>query len=729
MMPTTAGKTTNGAPSASPRTAPAFTRPDPFVLLRACTPSLRRALANPVTWGWVGLGVSFTLLYFRLVANPAVLNHWWNFDTLYAVHVYADVVTDGYPFSGWRFPIANWIFPDVCLASLWVALSGSPGVAMFGYGLTQALLLAAGFLAGARWAGVRGRLCRVAILATGAALTCLAVHRLHAGYPPYQYLFFPVYHTGTYVLAVWCAALALLLLRDGAAGRRGWFVLLLFGLLCGLGALGNLLFLVYLLLPLSLALGFGVLLALVPFRRALVPLAASWLGSAPGFLLQRRLFDATELQAESAVGIKVLCNGLHVYLTELHTRLVHNHDAFHWVAVIWLGGALLLAGWAVRRQCAAGAGGRRLSPAQGRLLVWLTTLGLAGVVTVAALLAGGNVYFQEPHCYNFALHYLQPLFFTAFYGLAVVAALVGSALLPRHAPRLAWPAAALSVLVPLLALARTGAPVTTLRDYQPELVRTLDELADEYGLRAGITTSEFIPSRCTEFTSRQISLFSRKGLRAHVHLGNLDPFIHVGNRYWYTGLPDQGIDPPEYNFVVTDRDATLKVVHALFGEPAASVPCGRFLILIYNRPGDRAIHQFGGGWARVGHYRTYPADALPSMVGRLEDGARVATGGATPAGFLTYGPYVALPTGTYRVAAEVFVCDAPPEPPAARWELGYFEKEPIRYLGQGELSPGAKRVEAAFAVEGNERRPLEMRFYYQGQGTVGVRGLTVTREK
>jgi FkbM family methyltransferase len=115
---------------------------------------------------------------------------------------------------------------------------------------------------------------------------------------------------------------------------------------------------------------------------------------------------------------------------------------------------------------------------------------------------------------------------------------------------------------------------------------------------------------------------------------------------------------------------------------------------------------------------------LPGVVGTLEGEFRVAREGCA-AGCLSYGPYVALPAGSYRLVLELADVTGPSDAPVAAWDVGYFHREPITALGRGDVLPGATQVEVLLPIWTDECRPLEVRLHYRGRGTVTLRRLTI----
>jgi hypothetical protein len=448
-----------------------------------------RAALNPVTWGWLALAVALAVLYFRLGAAGDALLTWYNADSLFAIHIYKDVVLDGYPLSGWGYPPAPYWFPDIPLASVAMALTGgNPTVAMFLYGVAQVGLLVGGFMVCCRAAGLgRGRLFDVSLLLATTGLILMTSCQVHPGYAPFFYLLLPAYHTGTYVVSLWCAALGLWLLRRGAKGTRGTAVVSGYAALCLLGTLGDPLFLVYLLAPLCAAAILGVFASLVRPRRALLLALAGCASALGGTLLARALFDPHPVSRLSTVNLGTACTCARVFFGGLWQHLGNGFVPFYWPPVAWLAGcAAAVAHSVVRRPPPAAS--RAGLPGACLLPVLLAFLGLSGVGTAAALIVGGNLHLRNPESFWFVPHYLQPLFFTAWFGLALLGARLVIAL-GRGEPRgLAWAVAASALVASLVALAAGGAAARSPHRYQPDVVRFLDQHAGEFGLTEGISS-------------------------------------------------------------------------------------------------------------------------------------------------------------------------------------------------------------------------------------------------
>lgn len=59
---------------------------------------------------------------------------------------------------------------------------------------------------------------------------------------------------------------------------------------------------------------------------------------------------------------------------------------------------------------------------------------------------------------------------------------------------------------------------------------------------------------------------------------------------------------------------------------------------------------------------------LPSQTGRIDSGHRIAVGGVDKPGFVTFGPYISLRKGSYKVVIS-YISDAPKNHPIGRWDI------------------------------------------------------------
>lgn len=120
----------------------------------------------------------------------------------------------------------------------------------------------------------------------------------------------------------------------------------------------------------------------------------------------------------------------------------------------------------------------------------------------------------------------------------------------------------------------------------------------------------------------------------------------------------------------------------------------------------------------------WKGEELPGLVGNPREGSRVATHGVTPSGFLSYGPYIEIPQGKYRVTLILS---------SEGMDLGYTDiigldgKNTALALATTPLSAGSKiRVETLLDVQSSFVRNLEVRTWYQS-GNLSLHELIIER--
>ena len=114
------------------------------------------------------------------------------------------------------------------------------------------------------------------------------------------------------------------------------------------------------------------------------------------------------------------------------------------------------------------------------------------------------------------------------------------------------------------------------------------------------------------------------------------------------------------------------------------------------------------------------ASELPGQTGRIQSGSRSASQGNDSPGFLTYGPYITLPAGRYKVSISYSATQG-----GNRWDAGKFNNpEHEVKLGAGNFPPGEGKVdfyiETKQALEG-----LEIRTWFDGQGTLTLNSIKI----
>jgi hypothetical protein len=120
----------------------------------------------------------------------------------------------------------------------------------------------------------------------------------------------------------------------------------------------------------------------------------------------------------------------------------------------------------------------------------------------------------------------------------------------------------------------------------------------------------------------------------------------------------------------------------------------------------------------------WQGDELAGLVGTPQNGARIATQGITRSGFMSYGPYIELPKGKYRVELTLSGDGA---------DLGYTDiigvdaTNTAVTLAKKTLTAGKEvKIETVLEVEGSFIRSLEVRTWYQS-GNLSIQSLTIER--
>ncbi|MCI0457581.1 MAG: hypothetical protein L0Z62_11475 [Gemmataceae bacterium] len=702
-----------------------------------------RLLAHPFTWYAAGLVCSFVALYQALGSAPErqVVTYWLNSDSLFPGHVGKDLLLDGYGFSGWRFPVANFLFPDVLLASTCTLAVGQPALANFVYGALQLTLLTAGFVMCCRVLRL-SHLHSGSVVLAAVAITLLTATQFgehapayaqrvkswgHVDLHPLHWAFIPQLHTGAYVVAVWCAALGLWLLREGMGGGRGRITALAFVVLCTLGAFSDLMFVAQFVLALSATCVLAAFVDLVPWRRVLPLIVLACVGGVLGAWLNQRLLQSLDPTSMGGFSVETAVRALRAYAAGFLERHGRHWDVYHWMATCWLAvslGAFLIA---VRRQVMRH---RHPETAEGcRLLpVFLLFLGLSALLSAAAIIGGGHAYLAVRRDYAESMKYQHPLFLGAVFGWALLAAVAVNAWFRSKVwARVAvWAGALLAVAAPLSFLADPPAEANPLATWTPPYVRFLDEHARQFGLKDGVT--DF-------WNARPVTLFSKKGVRAFAATPDFQPQHHLGNTHWHRNDPRRGFTQPFFNFLIRQPGSwgpsdPIRLQWA-FGRPAVWMKAGELWELwVYNRPTDIVFrdHFFEPSkHTPIGTTVRISADKLPGRTGVVEGTQRVARQGQA-AGLLSGGPHLPLPPGRYHVTVRFAKAEGGKDGKPGHLEVGCFEGGAPLRGGATDIEDGREVIQPpVVVVPAGPIRPLEVRVFYDGTGTLAVQDLTVTR--
>ncbi len=535
-----------------------------------------RLAGHPTGIALAGFAVSLIYLFRQLgSADQATLSVWLSSDTLWLVHVFTDVFVDHYSLSGWYFSIAPCWFPDVFVTGLFWAVTGNVILATLFAGFIQIPLLAGAFQLFRRAVGIRASTIQdTFVLATGAAVTLSVAAYPGSRYPGLYQFFLPQTHVGSLLTVLYALGLALLSVRRRRESNRApRAVLIAYSVLCLLGGMSNLLFFVHMLVPLSASLCFAAFFGMLAVRDCYAPVISGWLMASLGGVLNRVLFHATDVTAQAGVSFDRVIISVDVFVRGAATKILAG-DPLHMIGIAWL---LVCVGYVLYtlRTLVVQPRDQGFSSQVMASLFLLSCL-LSSVCSVAVIILGGSNGLAVFKDYVWSMHYMHPAFLLPIFGLTLVLAW-GISLVCAEGT-LHWIAmlvAMIAALAPTYKIATSPSPKRAIYAYTPPLVQFMDDLAPGHGLRYGYAGY---------WQARQITLLSKRGLRAYAVDGMLNPLLWVSNRQWYFAALEDRTKRPPVDFVILDdplwkisREAVVRVL----GQPHREVSFDKTRVMIY----------------------------------------------------------------------------------------------------------------------------------------------------
>jgi hypothetical protein len=108
-------------------------------------------------------------------------------------------------------------------------------------------------------------------------------------------------------------------------------------------------------------------------------------------------------------------------------------------------------------------------------------------------------------------------------------------------------------------------------DYYPQSIAKMDELADVYNLRNGISEYKY---------AKQATYLSKKQLNVRHVYPNLTLYSHVSNRKWFISEPDSnGVPSPIFNFIILSKTLDSSSIRQYFGQDIDTIYRGEPMIL------------------------------------------------------------------------------------------------------------------------------------------------------
>jgi hypothetical protein len=539
----------------------------------------RTLFTHPELIGWSCLVLALLFLFIRLgLSDDSTLGIWISSDTLYPVNVFTDVLQDGYSLSGWKFSIASCWFPDLMGVGLfWLVTRNIIASTLLG-GFVQIGLIVGAFHIIGKAVGTRNIQMQDAFLLASGALITLYV-ALHPGtYYPKLYIFFlPQTHVGSMVFVLFGWGMALWLIHKELAGAKvsAWLISA-YGILCLLAGMSNLLFFVHMLVPLTATLAILIFFGIITFRQCLKPLASGWVSAVIGIVLNRILFNVTNVSAQSDISQNIVLTSLDVFMRGF-IGMVLRGDLMHLGAIGWSIVCLAYIAWCFRRVVIGGYA--CLNRSQIIMLTFFLISVISAICSIGAIILGGSNGLSVFKDYIWTTHYLHQVFLLPLFGFPVVLAWALSYLSSDRIGRIfSWAITTVVLVLVLVRLVPSQWPAAPIYAYRPHLVRFIDEIAPKKSLRYGYAGY---------WQARLITLLSHSGVRCYAVDGAMNPLLWVSNKEWYKQLQNDSATPPRVDFVILDdplwklsREAAVQK----FGEPLSELQTQGTRILIYAEP-------------------------------------------------------------------------------------------------------------------------------------------------
>ncbi len=484
-------------------------------------------------------------------------NYFFNSDMLTLETLYRDVVA-GADLSTWRLSGAPSFFPDMPLYFGIRAVIPPLHWSVLAYGLALFMLTTAGWIAVARFIKIDEAfvILGIAVGSWIAALGTLHVSSL--------YFLANTSHSGILMLMPWALLLTLQLATEPWTPRR----IVLLWLLMFLASASDNLFIPQVAAPLC------VLFLFYAWRRK-----TTWKASAAFIALAASAIAGGAMGAKAIVRYSVMANYVKagaVVSPELRAaylawwqELWRRWPVHAAIVVLFLLVAAVVLVRSRREDADLAAGG-------------FAVFCLAGAAAnFAVLVAAGMADAASVTRYMMATFYIPIWWGWPF----IVRAWAGCRMWMEGARgRFAAAALALVVIAATLPWMRDVKRLAHYAHYDPKDVRSLDHQLAKRHLHNGIADY---------WSAKYVTCLSRHDVRLAQVLSSLAPFFWVNNWASFRMEPDFVVVDTEQHSPDHHLDPQRIVEH--FGPPADYFVCGRYLVLVYDRPSDRDFHRLFAG--------------------------------------------------------------------------------------------------------------------------------------
>jgi len=364
--------------------------------------------------------------------------------------------------------------------------------------------------------------------------------------------------------------------QELAGAKVSAWLMTAYGILCLLAGMSDVLFFAHMLVPLTATVAFLIFFGIMTIRQCWKPLTLGWVAAAIGALLNRILFNVTDVSAQSVFSQDGVLTSLDVFMRGFVAKVLSG-DVIHLSAIVWSGACVAYIAWCLRRVVIGGRSS--LSRSQISMLTFFLISVISAICSVAAIVLGGSNVLSVLKEYRWSARYLHQVFLLPLFGFPTVLAWALSYLRSDRVGRIVSWAITTGVLALVLArLVPSQWPATAVYDYRPPLVRFMDEVAREKRLRYGYAGY---------WQARLITLLSSSGVRCYAVNEARNPFLWVNNEEWYRHLQNDRGATPKVDFVILD-DPIVKLsreaVVQKFGEPLSELQTQGTRILIYAEP-------------------------------------------------------------------------------------------------------------------------------------------------
>lgn len=239
----------------------------------------------------------------------------------------------------------------------------------------------------------------------------------------------------------------------------------------------------------------------------------------------------------------------------------------------------------------------------------------------------------------------------------------------------------------------------TLRNDEVKMIKNLNKFLENKGLKNGY--GSFWNATAVGLQSQNIRI---AGITAENKI--IKPFLWLTNEKWY--------DRPT-EFVVLNpkkerHGVTEEVVSSFFGQPKEKHQIGNYQVFIYGYDLSQKFlsHKYQG------------ADMLQGInTAKIKNG-KITVTEKDGAGHVTYGPYIQLQPGKYRISLS-YVLSSDGQ---AEWDACYAEGK-TKLFSQS-LSPKQTKIKREIILN-KKVNDFEVRTFYRGKGTFTVKAVSIDR--